>query len=267
VYTAPHAGGPGGDAGLRSEQTYAVLKRRLLQGEFPLNARLGEERLAALVGVSRTPVREALMRLHAEGFVRRGADGGYVPVAPDVTLMRHLYEVRIGLEIQALHRPARHGTRHDPAVLEALRDEWRALLDDGAGTGGGDGIDGADGTGTGGGGATAEPNPGFVLLDEAFHITLAEAAGNPVLADQLRLVSERIRIVRMQDFLDPGRIEATVAEHLGLVEAVLVGDLNEAEERFTVHVGRSMAVVEERVAVAIARMAATPHPEQERGPR
>jgi DNA-binding GntR family transcriptional regulator len=250
VYTAPHAAGAGADAALRSEQTYALLKRRLLLGEFPLNARLGEERLAALVGVSRTPVREALMRLHAEGLVRRGGDGGYVPVVPDVTLMRDLYEVRIGLEIQALHRPGRHGTVHDREVLEALRDEWRALLGD-------DAIDGG----------APEPDPGFVLLDEAFHITLAEAAGNPVLADQLRVVSERIRIVRMQDFLDPGRIEATVAEHLGLVEAVLGGDLREAEERFTVHVGQSMAVVEQRVAAAIARMAATPHPEQERGPR
>jgi DNA-binding GntR family transcriptional regulator len=249
VYTAPHAVGPGGDAGLRSDHTYALLKRRLLQGEFALNARLGEERLAALVGVSRTPVREALKRLHAEGLVRRGDDGGYVPVAPDVTLMRHLYEVRIGLEIQALHRPARHGIRHDPAVLEALRDEWTALLPDRA-------LDGGP----------LEPDPGFVLLDEAFHITLAESAGNPVLADQLRLVSERIRIVRMQDFLNPGRIEATVEEHLGLVEAVLGGDLREAEERFAVHVGLSMAVVEQRVAAAIARMAA-PHPEQERGPR
>jgi DNA-binding GntR family transcriptional regulator len=183
-------------------------------------------------------VREALMRLHAEGLVRRGHDGGYVPVIPDVTLMRHLYEVRIGLEIQALHRPARHGTVHDRALLQVLRAEWQALVPVG----------------------DADPDPGFVLLDEAFHVTLAESAGNPVLADQLRLVSERIRIVRMQDFLNPGRIEATVAEHLGLVEAVLDGDLGDAEERFTVHVGQSMAVVEERVAAAIARMATTQNP-------
>jgi DNA-binding GntR family transcriptional regulator len=105
-----------------------------------------------------------------------------------------------------------------------------------------------------------ELDPGFVLLDESFHVTLVEAAGNPVLADQLRQVNERIRIVRMQDFLNPGRIEDTVAEHLGLVEAVLRGDLRDAEERFTVHVGQSMAVVEERVAAAIARMAVTPGP-------
>ena len=92
---------------LRSDLAHAELKRRLLLGEFPLNVRLGEEKLAAVVGVSRTPVREALMRLHAEGLIRRAHDGGYFPVIPDVTLMRHLYEARIGIELQALHRPAR----------------------------------------------------------------------------------------------------------------------------------------------------------------
>ena len=94
---------------------YADLKNRLLLGEFPLNVRLGEERLAALVGVSRTPIREALSRLEVEGLVVRAPDGGFLPVVPDVTGMRQLYEVRVGLELQALRRPLRLGTTHDRA--------------------------------------------------------------------------------------------------------------------------------------------------------
>jgi DNA-binding GntR family transcriptional regulator len=228
VYTAPHAG----EGVLRSDRVYADVKRRLLQGEFALNVRLGEERIAALTGVSRTPVREALMRLHAEGLVRRAPDGGYLPTVPDVTLMRHLYEARIGIELQAMHRPARFDSTHDIELLEVLRDEWRALCSD----------------------DPAEPDPSFVMLDEAFHVTLVEAAGNPVLADLLRQINERIRIVRMQDFLTSERIEETIVEHLGIVEAVLVGELPDAEQRFALHVGHSIAVVEDRVAKAIARM-------------
>ena len=95
------------------------------------------------------------------------------------------------------------------------------------------------------------------MLDESFHVTLAEAAGNPVLADQLRQVNDRIRIVRMQDFLTAGRIDETIAEHLGIVEAVLVGDVDDAERRFAVHIGQSIAVVEQRVSAAIARMVDT----------
>jgi DNA-binding GntR family transcriptional regulator len=215
----------------RGEIAYTELKRRLLLGEFPVNIRLGEERLAGELRVSRTPVREALMRLLAEGIVVRAIDGGYMPSVPDVALMRHLYETRIGLELQALHRPARHGARHDHETLEVLRDEWLALRDD-----------------------NPEADPSFVMLDESFHVTLAESAGNPVIADHLRQVNDRIRIVRMQDFLKHGRIDETIAEHLGIVEAVLLGDLLDAERRFALHISQSIAVVEERVALAIARM-------------
>jgi DNA-binding GntR family transcriptional regulator len=218
----------------RGDEAYRALKTRLLLGEFPLNVRLGEERLASLLQVSRTPVREALKRLYSEGLLEHHPDGGgYQPLVPDVTVMRHLYEVRAGLELQALQRPARLGTRHDPAILEPLRDQWRHLQAE-----------------------RPQPDPSFVLLDESFHLQLAQAAGNQALVDLLRQVNERIRVVRMLDFLSEERIEATITEHLGLAELVLAGHHVEAEGAFTEHLAVSMAVVEERVQAALARMVA-----------
>ena len=217
---------------LRSEVAYAELKQRLLIGDFPLNVRLGEERLAGIIGMSRTPVREALQRLHAEGLVKRGADGGFEPIAPDVRVMRQLYEVRVGLELQALQRPGRSHEPHDATALATLRDEWVAMRHE----------------------RPVEPSPSFVLLDESFHVGLVEAAGNPALAEMLQQVNERIRVVRMQDFLTVERIEQTIEEHLAVVEAVLDGDLVQAELVFTEHVERSIEVVAERVERAIARM-------------
>lgn len=227
MYTGVYAG-----KGLRSDVAYDELKRQLLAGDFPLNVRLGEERLAVSVGVSRTPIREALLRLHAEGLVRRGADGGYEPIAPDVTVVRDLYEVRAGLELQALRRPERMGATHDRDLLEELRADWGAFGEE----------------------DTQEPDPSFVMLDEAFHVTLAEAAGNPALADLLRQVNERIRIVRSQDFMTSQRIRQTIDEHLGIVDAVLAGEIADACGRFVAHLDRSVSVVEERVNRAIARM-------------
>src|SRR3954465_316697 len=93
-------GAPPPAAVSRGDHAYRVLKTKLLNGELPLNSRLGEEKLAGLVGGSRTPVREGLKRLGAEGLVPPHAEGGYQPVVPDVTVMRHLYEVRAGLELQ-----------------------------------------------------------------------------------------------------------------------------------------------------------------------
>jgi DNA-binding GntR family transcriptional regulator len=216
----------------RGDHAYRELKSRLLAGEFSINVRLGEERLASAVGVSRTPIREAFKRLHAEGLLEVHPDGGFQPVVPDVTVMRHLYEVRSALELQSLQRPARMGTRHDPAILEPLRDQWRQMARD----------------------AFPPPDPSFVLLDESFHVTLATAAGNDIAVDFLRQVNERIRLVRMHDFLHAPRIEATITEHLRLVELVLAGDIIGAEAAFSQHLGDSMAVVEERVRGAILRM-------------
>jgi DNA-binding GntR family transcriptional regulator len=220
---------------LRSEHAYAELKRRLLAGDFRLGSRLKETKLAAALGVSRTPIREALLRLHAEGLVARNVDGGYVPVVPDVALVRWLYEVRAGLELLAIRRGG-----HDHDTIGALADEWAGLTTD-----------------------EPEPAPSFVLVDESFHVALADAAGNPVLVDQLRQINERIRTVRMVDFLTPDRITSTIAEHIGIAHAVLAGDVEAAERLFLAHLDVSQAVVEYRVAAAIARMATVPEMEDD----
>src|SRR3954452_10010592 len=118
------------ERGQAGERAYSELKRRLLLGEFPLRIRLGEERLAALLSVSRTPVRQALARLHAERLVERLPDGGYAPAAPNLVKIRQLYEVRRALELSALARPAEIGTTHSLSVIEPLRDDWRLLSRD-----------------------------------------------------------------------------------------------------------------------------------------
>lgn len=226
LYTAP-------PERLRREHAYERLKTALLVGDHPLNRRLAEERLAAELGVSRTPVREALLRLNAEGLVERSPEGGWYPTAPDVAMVHDLYEVRLVLELQGLRRPAQagRGSAHDPAVLEPLRDEWRLLS-----------------------AGPPEPDPGFVTRDEDFHVRLAASSGNPALADLLRMVNERIRMVRMHDFLTEERVCRTISQHLEIVEAILAGDLPAAVARFGVHLGESMAVVEDRATRALARM-------------
>lgn len=243
MYTAAHAAPSEGDdlsaipaadsAATRADAAYRILKTRVLRGDFGVNMRLVESRLATTLSVSRTPVREALRRLAGEGLVEPHPDGGYRPCLPDTEVMGHLYEVRAGLELQAMGRPARLGAQHDEALLVALRDRWRNL-------------------------ALAppqEPDPDFVLVDESFHVTLALAAGNRVTAELLHQVNERIRIIRMHDFLIVERIATTIEEHLEIVELVLGGDLVAAEAAFSAHLAASIAVVEERSLAALARMA------------
>jgi DNA-binding GntR family transcriptional regulator len=225
MYTASYP------TGRRSELVYAELKRRLLQGDFAIGVRLREVALAEEFEVSRTPVREALTRLWSEGIVDRHPDGGYRAVPPDVSTIRDLYEVRIGLEHLAIMRPFRAGTLHERDRLLELRDDWVALADD-----------------------EVEPDPDFVLLDESFHVGLAEAAGNPAIVEMLRTVNERIRVVRMQDFLTEERIAKTITQHVGILDAVLDRDLSAAMVRFDEHLRESLDVVEQRALQAVSRM-------------
>jgi DNA-binding GntR family transcriptional regulator len=229
VYTGAHT--PLSARRSRAEEAYAEIKRQLLLGELRLGARLGEERLAASLGLSRTPIREALFRLHSEGLVDRHPDGGYRPRAPIVSGISELYEVRRGLELMAVHRPTTHGHPHDLASLEHIRHEWGELVDD-----------------------LPDADPGFVIADESFHLGIAEAAGNHALVELLNQVNERIRVVRMQDFMATERIAATVDQHLYIVTALIAGDLDEAATALGEHLAESMAVVETLAARALSRM-------------
>lgn len=227
MYTASDTGSP------RRELAYHVLKHRLLVGDFAPFTRLGEERLAAELGVSRTPVREALSRLHSEGIVERLADGGYGPTLVDLVRMRELYEVRFALERCAIRRPSEGGPPHDLDQIRTLQGEWQALTP----------PEDAD-----------DVDSDFVLADEDFHERVAAAAGNAALTEQLRKVNERIRIVRMQDFLTVERVVQTIEQHLGVLDPLLDGDLVESERRLVGHFEESLAVVEERAAHTISRM-------------
>jgi DNA-binding GntR family transcriptional regulator len=208
---------------------YEELKSLVLLGDVPIGLRLREERIADRLGTSRTPVREALLRLHAERFLERHPEGGFRVLAPSAQQMRELYEIRRALELFALRRGDDCG--YDAALLAELADDWRAL-DPGE----------------------AQADPDFVLLDEDFHVRLAEAAGNGELAAELRSLNERIRAVRTHDFVTTGRIAVTLEQHRSIVEAVLARRLGRASSLLDTHIAQSQGVVEAAVGRVLERM-------------
>ncbi|MDT0266425.1 GntR family transcriptional regulator [Streptomyces sp. DSM 44915] len=216
----------------RRAEVYVRLRDLLLTGGLDVRQRLVEVRLAERLAVSRTPVREALVRLVADGLVER-RDEGYYPARLSLAELRDLYELRVTVELRGIARALESDlVRHDAALLEPLRDRWRRLRNE-----------------------PPAPDPGFVAWDEDFHQTLLRASGNPRLTETLESVNVRIRPVRMYDYLTPDRIERTVVEHLAIVEAVLAGQLAQALAALRSHVGESLEVVAERAAHAIAQQA------------
>ncbi|MGI8803802.1 MAG: GntR family transcriptional regulator [Solirubrobacteraceae bacterium] len=215
----------------RSSEVYDELRRGLLFGEYPLIERLAEVSLAERLGASRTPVREALMRLESEGLVVRRPQGGFYPRSPNLAGVRDLYELRRILELASLVRPPAHGQRHDEIALRAIHDDWADLAAN-----------------------PPEPDPGLVVVDENFHLRLAEAAGNPAVVEQLQVVNDRIRVVRMQNFVLEHRVAVTTAQHLAILDALLGGDPDTAVALLGAHLDEAMAQASDRAAQAIERM-------------
>jgi DNA-binding GntR family transcriptional regulator len=218
------------DSNTASAVAYQSIKALILMGDVPIGARLREERLADRLKVSRTPVRESLLRLHAEHFLERHPEGGFRVTNPSVQTMRDLYEVRRALELFALRNTVESGSR-DRDGLRELQEEWLTLGD-----------------------AHVAQDAEFVHLDEDFHRRLAESAGNLQLVEHLRQITERIRPVRSHDFMTEGRIAATVEQHLAILDAVLSRRIGRAADLLDRHIGESQTVVEQAVAKVLERM-------------
>lgn len=213
------------------ELVYSTLRSELMNGGIPFGHRLTEPKVAGRFRISRTPVREALARLCADGLLQR-EEFGFSPVRPSIPMIRDLYELRITLELAGIQRAiGNRGIEHDREILEEERRRWKALEVD-----------------------PPPQEPGFVVIDEDFHVALLTAAGNAELVRSLLAVNARIRHVRMYDFIVNNRVEVTIAEHLAILDAVLAGDLPLALDLLHRHIGESLDVVLDRVGRAIVAM-------------
>ncbi|MFC9998349.1 GntR family transcriptional regulator [Nocardia sp. NPDC127526] len=203
-----------------SERVYRALQRDLAAGVLVPTERLGEERLAENYGVSRTPVREALARLYADGLLERHPDGLY-PYRPRVDELGDLYELRIVLESRGIQRHLEpHTRRHDIAAIEKELDIWQRFRDQ-----------------------PPEPGAELTAADEQFHLTLLAASGNAALTDALNTVYARVRPVRALDMPTPERIAAMTEDHIGIATNLVSGDLDTALRTLHAHLTSSRAHV------------------------
>jgi DNA-binding GntR family transcriptional regulator len=205
-----------------------ALKERILTWQYPPEHRLTEDGLCREFGVSRTPVREALRVLAANGFVRRMENRGYAVRQVKVRELEELYEVRLALELFAVETLAARGA---PAgELSALKRPWSALR--------------------------RPPKRGveeLAQLDALFHERLAALVSNEMLLQQLKAINERLLIFRMIDFAKPDRIESTCAQHLAILERIEAGDAAGAREAMRRNVEEGRRIVGASVKEALAR--------------
>lgn len=218
-------------AELLREQVYTCMRDELLNGDVAVGERLTEPKLSKRFGVSRTPIRDALTRLVADGLLQR-EDYGYSVVVPSMARVRDLYEVRIAVELRGISRSIENPTVvHDAAALATEIEYWYGLR-----------------------ATPPEPAPEFVLEDERYHAALLSSSGNHELVAVLVDVNRRIRRVRMYDFAIPGRIETSIDEHIEIAERVAQRRLETAHQLLHEHIGASLEIVVERATRALAAM-------------
>jgi DNA-binding GntR family transcriptional regulator len=192
-----------------TDRAYEFTKGRVLDSTFAGGELITEGEVADALGMSRTPVREAFLRLQGEGLLRLYPKRGALVVPVSAGEIESVMETRLLVERFALEKVLARGPAQD------LADELDAAIDR----------------------QEAATGPeAFVALDRQFHTVFVTAARNPIvtgLYDSLRDRQQRMVITSL--LRDPARMSSIIAEHRDIAAAVRAGDPERAKTALARH--------------------------------
>ena len=204
---------PAPNAGLdelpRSERAHRYLRDAIRAGRLRPGDRLREVEVAATMGLSRTPVREALARLEAEGLVINDSMRGIVVTELDYSMVAELYVMREVLEGTAARLAAQHASEVELSILEDLCDQYRAALND---------------------------SDEMALKNRQFHDTLCHCAHNRYLLKVLNMLHDSLSLLGPTSLALPERAAETLREHEAIVDAIRRRDTAAAEDAARAHI-------------------------------
>lgn len=194
------------------KDAYTLILEAIEAGVYKPGDRLVESELAERLGVSRTPVREALQRLETQAMLSR--DGRSLIVASlDHNQLAELYAVRTELEGLAARLAARHATDEEIRVLRTMAQEDLTLL-------GGD------------------PRA-LSRANKRFHKQIHLASHNRFLVQQLDLLHRSMALMATTSFAAEGRDEVALAEHGAIVDAIARRDGEAAYAALKAHISKA----------------------------
>jgi DNA-binding GntR family transcriptional regulator len=218
-------------AATSAQRAAGALRELILRGEFATGTRLGEVELAERLGVSRTPVREALTRLAAEGLVELVPNRGARVSSWTVAELEAVFDLRVVLEPRLTELAT---TRASPDDVTALRELAEAML------------------------AVGGPGPdqdldAVVELNRRFHAYLVTLADQPAMAAALAGAVQARIVLRNFHAYDDDSLHRSLAHHREIVEAIRAGDPVWARAVMTAHIRNARTVM-----LAAARAVAGP---------
>ncbi len=193
-----------------ADEVYDQLVSAIMDRDIGPDDRLVQEKLAAELDISRTPVREALLRLEKEGVLRVANSGGFRLAEISEEETRELYQARAAIEGQAARILA---ARNDAAELDELRAEIRK--------------------------AERLDNPttqDYFIANRAVHRAFMERAGNRFLLEMFDMIWGRAMAFHLFAAIENADIASSLGNHIALVDAIATGDRAHALEEFTIHI-------------------------------
>lgn len=210
-----------------SDQVYQIVRGLIVSGRMRPGEGVSEAALAARLGVSRTPVREAVKRISEEGLIDVFAQTGTFIAPISRKALEEAYVIRTALETESASRAAGHVT---PAAAEAFEDNLAAheLVIARA--------------------RFAEA----IRLDDAFHRMIAEVNGLSMLWRAVDISKAQMDRGRHLAIPEPGRGAVTIAQHREILDAILAGNASRAAQAMRDHLDTSLRNTLETAAASIA---------------
>ena len=213
------------------EQVAQRLRQMLVENQIPPGAKHNERELAQELSVSRTPLREAIKMLAAEGLVELLPNRGAVAVELDEAAVLHTFEVMGGLEAMSGELAAQRITDAELAEIKAMHFEMLAAW-------------------------TRRDLSAYYRLNALIHRAINAAAKNPVLTATYNQVNARLQALRFRSNQDEEKWKRAMAEHDRMVEALAARDPVAMRTVLSTHLQNKLDVVIEQIRQAAAQKAA-----------
>jgi DNA-binding GntR family transcriptional regulator len=201
-----------------TDDAYAFTKERILDGRFAGGELISEGDVSTGVGLSRTPVREAFLRLESEGFLRLYPKRGALVVPVSASDVHSVMETRLLIERFAIEKAMPVTSEVRKGLEQAIATQEHLTEPEHAGE--------------------------FVEADREFHRLFVAAAANPILLQLHDSMRDRQRRMGLSAIAhDAERARGIVAEHRRLAKAVIAGDAARAVKVLTEHLDKQLAVL------------------------
>lgn len=199
----------------RGQQAYRYILEAIQQQHLKPGDRLREADLAELIGLSRTPVREALSRLEAEGLIVNDPVRGMMVTELDYSMISELYIVREILEGAAARLAAQHASEVELTILQEVCANYEHCRND-----------------------------AFELAtaNRRFHDVIYRCAHNRYLLKTLNSLHDTMALLGVTTLTSPERRKNTIDEHVDILNAILARDADLAEQRMREHIRAAQRV-------------------------